>query len=116
MRGITIRYEYAGAEAPWRDAMETFIAAIQNDPAIAGKFTYQVAVAQRGDTVQDVANRIGYNAARLASFNGLPLDTPLRDGELIALPEPLQKSSVKDDLSRNIPFSHDALVKELLAL
>ena len=51
--------------------------------------TYQVAVAQRGDTVQDVANRIGYNAARLASFNGLPLDTPLRDGELIALPEPL---------------------------
>ena len=34
----------------------------------------------------------------------------------IALPEPLQKSSVKDDLSQNIPFSHDALVKELLAL
>lgn len=51
--------------------------------------TYQVAIARRGDTVQDVASRIGYNAARLGSFNGLPLDTPLREGELIALPEPL---------------------------
>ncbi len=34
----------------------------------------------------------------------------------IALPEPLQKSSVRQDLSQNIPFSHPALVKELLAL
>ena len=34
----------------------------------------------------------------------------------IPLPEPLQKSSVKQDLSQDIPFAHDALVKELVAL
>lgn len=47
---------------------------------------YQVAVANRGDTVVTVASRVGVPAAELARFNGLPLDAPLRDGELVVLP------------------------------
>ncbi|WP_170418984.1 hypothetical protein [Ruegeria atlantica] len=48
MRGITITYRYDGDEAEWQEAVSSFIAAIDNDPAAAGKFTYQVAVADDG--------------------------------------------------------------------
>ncbi len=47
---------------------------------------YQVAVARRGDRVQDVAARIGLAPDELARFNGLTADTTLRDGEVLALP------------------------------
>jgi murein DD-endopeptidase MepM/ murein hydrolase activator NlpD len=47
---------------------------------------YQVAVAQRDDTVTAVANRVGVDPAELARFNGLPVDAPLRNGEVIVLP------------------------------
>lgn len=50
MRGITITYKYSGPEDAWREAMETFIAAINADRDVAGKFTYQVAVADDGET------------------------------------------------------------------
>ncbi len=48
--------------------------------------SYQVAVANRGDTVTDVATRIGLGPAELARFNGLDADTRLRRGEILALP------------------------------
>lgn len=47
---------------------------------------YQVAVAQRGDTVSDVASRIGVNAEELARFNGMRPADPLRPDEVLALP------------------------------
>ncbi|WP_040618154.1 peptidoglycan DD-metalloendopeptidase family protein [Roseovarius nubinhibens] len=47
---------------------------------------YQVAVAQRGDTVQTLAQRIGVNAAELARYNGMQPGDPLRQDELVALP------------------------------
>lgn len=47
---------------------------------------YQVAVAERGDTIDSVASRIGLDAATLASFNGIEQGVPLRQGEIIALP------------------------------
>ena len=50
MRGITITYQYKGEDAPWRKAIETFITAIENDPRIAGRFTYQVATADDRET------------------------------------------------------------------
>lgn len=50
MRGITITYKYSGDEAPWQSAMTDFIAAIDDDPVIVGKFTYQVAVADDKET------------------------------------------------------------------
>ncbi len=48
--------------------------------------SYQVAVARRGDTVADVATRIGLGADELASFNGRSAGDALRDGEVLALP------------------------------
>lgn len=47
---------------------------------------YQVAVARRGDTVTSVARRIGSDPDALARFNGVAVDVPLREGEIIALP------------------------------
>ena len=50
MRGITITYAYDGDETDWQQATGAFIAAINADPAVAGKFTYQVAVADDGQS------------------------------------------------------------------
>ncbi|SFU05131.1 LysM peptidoglycan-binding domain-containing protein [Sedimentitalea nanhaiensis] len=57
-----------------------------DDRGIISYPNYQVAVARRGDTVTDVANRIGVPAAQLAKFNGLSPTVPLRANEVLALP------------------------------
>ena len=54
---------------------------------------YQVAVARRGDTLNDVANRVGLDAASLARFNGIAVDTALRAGEVVALPSRVAEPS-----------------------
>jgi murein DD-endopeptidase MepM/ murein hydrolase activator NlpD len=48
--------------------------------------SYQVAVANPGDTVTTVAGRIGVPPDELARLNGLPPDAPLRGGEVLVLP------------------------------
>ncbi|MBT8152370.1 peptidoglycan DD-metalloendopeptidase family protein [Epibacterium ulvae] len=48
--------------------------------------SYQVAVAERGDTLADVATRIGLPVGELAQFNGMQPGDTLRRGEVIALP------------------------------
>ncbi|HAB37179.1 MAG TPA: peptidase M23 [Rhodobacteraceae bacterium] len=47
---------------------------------------YQVAVARQGDTITDVANRIGLPPAEVAKYNGIQTNIPLRTGEIVALP------------------------------
>lgn len=47
---------------------------------------YQVAIARRGDTVADVANRVGVDANQLAEYNAVNVNDPLRPGEIVALP------------------------------
>ncbi|MBQ0750292.1 MAG: LysM peptidoglycan-binding domain-containing M23 family metallopeptidase [Roseovarius sp.] len=47
---------------------------------------YQVAVAERGDTVGSLARRIGADAGELARYNGVQTGDPLRKGEILALP------------------------------
>ncbi|WGH78316.1 peptidoglycan DD-metalloendopeptidase family protein [Jannaschia ovalis] len=47
---------------------------------------YQVAVARSGDTVVSVAQRIGFPAGELASFNGLSPTDPLNRDAVLALP------------------------------
>jgi len=54
---------------------------------------YQVAVAQRGDTLTDVARRVGLPAATLASYNGIDANVPLRKDEIIALPTRVSEPS-----------------------
>ncbi|GIT91769.1 peptidase M23 [Jannaschia pagri] len=47
---------------------------------------YQVAVARRGDTVADVAARIGISADELARFNGLAPQSELNRDAVLAMP------------------------------
>lgn len=64
-----------------------------DDRGIISYPNYQVAVARRGDTLSDVAARIGYNAAELARYNGIQPNDSLRSGEVIALPRRVAEPS-----------------------
>ena len=59
---------------------------VPDDRGVISYPNYQVAVARRGDTLNDVASRLGLNAATLAKFNGIDPSVPLRKDEIIALP------------------------------
>lgn len=54
---------------------------------------YQVAVARRGDTVRDVANRVGIPAEELADHNSLATHDRLRQGEVLLLPDRVAEPS-----------------------
>ncbi|MBU2982615.1 LysM peptidoglycan-binding domain-containing M23 family metallopeptidase [Lentibacter algarum] len=54
---------------------------------------YQVAVAQRGDTLATVAARINFDAVELARYNGMQTNDSLRAGEVIALPRRVAEPS-----------------------
>ncbi|MGJ8625414.1 MAG: peptidoglycan DD-metalloendopeptidase family protein [Sulfitobacter sp.] len=54
---------------------------------------YQVAVARRGDTLADVAARVGADTNALARYNGIEPDVPLRKDEIIALPNRVAEPS-----------------------
>ncbi len=47
---------------------------------------YQVAVANRGDTVASLAARVGIDAGELARYNAVAADATLNKGEVLALP------------------------------
>tara|TARA_R110002020_G_scaffold67179_2_gene176237 strand:+ start:43519 stop:44760 length:1242 start_codon:yes stop_codon:yes gene_type:complete len=59
---------------------------LPDDRGVISYPNYQVAVARRGDTLADVAARVGLNAATLAKYNGIDPAVPLRKDEIIALP------------------------------
>jgi murein DD-endopeptidase MepM/ murein hydrolase activator NlpD len=48
--------------------------------------TYQVAVAQRGESVRQMATRLGVDAGQLAAQNALSAEAVLSGGELLVLP------------------------------
>ena len=49
--------------------------------------TYDVAVAHGGESVAQMAARLGFGANELGRYNGLPPETVLRTGEIVALPK-----------------------------
>lgn len=57
-----------------------------DDRGVISYPNYQVAVARRGDTLADVANRVNVDPEALARFNGINIDDALRKDEIIALP------------------------------
>ncbi|WP_425101267.1 peptidoglycan DD-metalloendopeptidase family protein [Tropicibacter sp. S64] len=63
-----------------------------DDRGVLSYPNYQVAIARRGDTVADVANRIGLPAEELARYNGVKVTDPLRRGEIVALPRRVAES------------------------
>ncbi|HET7408665.1 MAG TPA: LysM domain-containing protein, partial [Paracoccaceae bacterium] len=48
--------------------------------------SYQTAVAHQGDTVADLAARIGLSASELGAYNGLTPSHTLREGDELVLP------------------------------
>ncbi len=58
--------------------------------------TYQVAVAENGDTMATVAARVGTSAEALATRNALPLDYRLRAGEVLLLPDSVPRPTATD--------------------
>ncbi len=48
---------------------------------------YQVIIAKRGDSMTDIAERIGMSGEALAKYNGLSVDYKPRMGEVLALPK-----------------------------
>ena len=57
-----------------------------DDRGVISYPNYQVVVARRGDTLADVASRVGLDTATLAKFNGIDPSVALRKDEIIALP------------------------------
>ncbi|SFG51169.1 Murein DD-endopeptidase MepM and murein hydrolase activator NlpD, contain LysM domain [Palleronia marisminoris] len=64
---------------------------------------YQVAVARRDDTVGRIAQRVGLPTDELATYNGLPPNETLREGELIALPRRVAEPSPATGAPRSGP-------------
>jgi len=80
------------------DTSQAALAAVEDRPTpddrgIISYPGYQVAVARRGDTVADVAARIGLPAEELARFNGAPVTARLNRGEVLALPRRVAEPS-----------------------
>ncbi|MEM9247955.1 MAG: M23 family metallopeptidase [Pseudomonadota bacterium] len=80
------------------DTSEAALTAVADrpDPDSRGIISYpgyQVVLAERGDTVADVASRIGLPADELARFNGAPADAVLNRGEVLALPRRVAEPS-----------------------
>lgn len=60
---------------------------------------YQVIVARRGDTIGDIAGRVGMTGSALARHNGLPEGYLPRDGEVLALPKGVVTPTMGDGAS-----------------
>ncbi|SMX32451.1 peptidoglycan DD-metalloendopeptidase family protein [Octadecabacter ascidiaceicola] len=57
-----------------------------DDRGVISYPNYQVVVAERGETVRQIAGRLNLDANELAAFNGVDADVPLRRDEIVALP------------------------------
>jgi len=64
-----------------------------DDRGVISYPNYQVAVARRGDTLAQLAARIGLPADDLARYNGIQTGDPLRAGEIVALPRRVAEPS-----------------------
>ncbi len=83
-----------GGDAPPVEASAPAVSNLPPDSrGVISYATYQVAVAKEGDTVADVASRVGTTTAALAKRNALPDDYRLRAGEVLLLPDGVARSS-----------------------
>mgnify|MGYP000654557245 CR=1 FL=1 len=57
--------------------------------------SYQVAVARNGDTVADLARRVGLPAVEVARFNGVETADQLRRGEVLVMPRRAPETSAR---------------------
>ncbi|MBU2963680.1 peptidoglycan DD-metalloendopeptidase family protein [Citreicella sp. C3M06] len=84
-------YDMRGRMGGSVDTSQAALAAISSRPepderGLISYPNYQVVVAHNGDTVTEVANRIGLPPGELARYNGVQPQDGLRAGEVLALP------------------------------
>lgn len=65
-----------------------------DDRGVISYPNFQVAVAEKGDTVASVASRIGMDATQLAAHNGLQPATSLSKGAVLSLPKRVSEPTV----------------------
>lgn len=72
---------------------------------------YKVAVARFGDTLEKLAERIGMDAVKLGTHNGIRPKDLLREGEIVALPENTKnaESRIEDGLVNVTALAESAL-------
>ncbi len=80
-----------------------------DDRGVISYPNYQVAIARSGDTVADVAMRVGLGADELAKYNGIAPDAPLHNGEIIALPRRVTEPSPATGAATTGPLQPDAI-------
>ncbi|MCB1335988.1 MAG: M23 family metallopeptidase [Maritimibacter sp.] len=88
-RGLDLDFRGIGGGFTTADAAREARTAPKPSPDQRGVIsypTYDVAVAPGGETVAQMATRLGFGPNELARYNGLPPETPLKPGEIIALP------------------------------
>ena len=64
-----------------------------DDRGVISYPNYQVVVAQRGETVRQIATRLNLDANALATYNGVDADIALRRDEIVALPSRVAEPS-----------------------
>ncbi|SLN58608.1 peptidoglycan DD-metalloendopeptidase family protein [Pseudooctadecabacter jejudonensis] len=64
-----------------------------DDRGVISYPNYQVVVAERGETVRQIAGRLNLDANALAAFNGVDADVALRRDEIVALPSRVAEPS-----------------------
>jgi LysM repeat protein len=82
-----------GLSAPTTPQVATANRPSPDDRGVISYPNYQVALAENGDTINSMATRLGLSPSELARFNGIEPDTPLRRGEVIALPKRVPEPS-----------------------
>lgn len=87
-----------------------------DDRGIISYPNYQVAVAQRNDTITTIAARLGLNAAELASYNGIGADIALRRDELVALPTRVAEPSPATGAAQTGPIQPVAAPLDVTAI
>ena len=97
------------------DTSQAAIQATENRPqpddrGVISYPNYQVVVARRGDTLNAVANRVGFPAPELARYNGVQVNDPLRAGEIVALPRRVAEPSPATGAATTGPIQPPASV------
>lgn len=69
-----------------QDQQSVYVPPEPDSQGVITYHSYQVAIAERGDTVAAMARRFGQDVDEMASLNGIHPETTLRAGEVIVLP------------------------------
>ncbi len=100
----TFDFDLRGGLGSRFDTTDAALQATQRRPdpdsrGVISYTNYQVAVARRGDSVRDLAGRVGVDAGSLAHHNGLEPDDSLRNGETLYLPQRVAEADGDVDIA-----------------